>query len=143
MGRKYLVMLVLFLLLLTVPLVIGSCAEKAEKPTQIVKDVTAQEAFALIKENQGNPDFIIVDVRTPEEFADGHIENAVNIDFRSKGFKDKVVKLDKDKTYLIHCRSGNRSRGALDVMTELGFTEVYHLSAGIIGWQGAGLPIAK
>ena len=125
MKRQYPAMIAVLLLLVVGVMVTCSCAEKAiEIPnqhtiTQIIKDISAQEAFDLIQENQGNPDFVIVDVRTPQEFADGHIENAINIDFRSEAFRNEIDKLDKNKQYIIHCRSGSRSRGALNIMIEL------------------------
>ena len=147
MKREYLVILVLLLLVSTGVVSMGGCAEKAgpadQATTQIIKDVTAKEAYALIQENQGSADFIIIDVRTPEEFADGHIENAVNIDSRSETFESEIGTLDRDKAYLIYCRSGNRSRGALNLMVKLDFREVYHLSVGITGWQEEGLPTTK
>ena len=147
MRREYLVRLVLSLLVSIGAVLLCSCAEKAEVAnhvtTQIIKDVTAQEAYTLIQENQGNADFIIIDVRTHQEFADGHIENAINTDFHSETFKNEIDKLDRNKKYLIYCRSGNRSRGALNIMVELGFREVYHLSVGIIGWVDAGYPVIK
>ena len=147
MAMRYL--WVFALLLLTVSGVVSAvgCAEKAESPhnvvTQKIEDVNAQEAFTLIRENRDNTDFFIIDVRTPEEFAEGHIENAINIDFRSKSFNNGIGRLDRNKTYLIYCRSGNRSRGALDTMIELNFVEVYHLTAGIVGWLDEGFPVVK
>jgi len=114
-----------------------------EIPTQILEDITPQEAFTLIQENQNNPDFVIIDVRTPEEFAEGYIENAVNIDFRSETFLDELNKLDKNKTYVIYCRSGRRSGGALDIMAELNFKEVYNILDGINAWKEEGLPTTK
>ena len=108
--------------------------------TRIIEDITAEAAFDLIQENGDNPDFVILDVRTPGEFADGHIEKAVNIDFYAATFRDDVNKLAKDKTYLIYCRSGNRSGQALDIMDELAFQKVYNLSGGIRAWEAASLP---
>jgi len=143
MKRKYPVVLILSVLLATAALLTVGCAEESEAPTQTIKDVTAKEAFNLIQENKSDPKFIIVDVRTPQEFAEGHIENAINIDFRSDAFKDEVGNLDRTGKYLLYCRIGNRSRGALSVMTGLGFREVYHLSVGIIGWAEAGYPVTK
>ena len=136
------VMLILLVMAITPTMILG-CATKTEPPTQIAIDVTAQEAFNLIKENTNNPDFIIVDVRTPREFVDGHIENAINIDFNSGAFSDEISKLDRTKKYLVYCRSGNRSRGAVNEMTELAFEDIYHLYAGIIGWSKAGYPVTK
>jgi rhodanese-related sulfurtransferase len=106
-----------------------------------VYEVTSQEAFDLIQENQGNPDFIILDVRTSSEFQDGHIEGALNIDVNLVSFSEEVEQLDRNATYLVYCRSGNRSRTALATMEDLGFTRVYHLTNGITQWVGAGLPV--
>ncbi len=119
--------------------VVGGCAG-TEAPAQIIEDVTPQEAFTLIQESQNNPEFVILDVRTPEEFADGHIENAIIIDYYSETFRDDVNKLDKNKMYLIYCRSGNRSGSALNIMEELNFSEVYNMTGGIIQWNNEGLP---
>ncbi len=112
-----------------------------ETPTQIIENITPQEAFALIQDNQDNPDFVIIDVRTPEEFAEERIENAINLDFRSETFQDELNTLDKNKTYLIYCRSGGRSGSALDMMAELDFREVYKISGGIYAWKAEELPI--
>ena len=112
-----------------------------ETPTQIIEDITPQEAFNLIQENQDNPDFVIIDVRTPEEFAEEHIEDAINIDYRSETFQDELSQLDKNKTYLIYCRTGGRSGNALDMMAELDFSEVYNMLDGINQWKAEELPI--
>ena len=144
MKQKSLLKLIpLLLLVIMGGALTSSCAEKAEIRTQTIEDITAQEAFELIQENKNNPDFIIVDVRTPAEFNEGHIENALNVDFNSGNFESEIGKLDRDKKYLMHCRSGNRSRGALAVMVELDFKEVYHLYEGIIGWDKEGYPTIK
>lgn len=95
-----------------------------------------------MQEQKDNPSFVILDVRTPVEFVDGHIENAVNTDFLSSDFREEANKLDKDKTYLIHCRSGRRSSQALAVMNELGFIEVYDMG-GIVEWGKKGYPTTK
>ena len=97
----------------------------------------------LIQNNQGNMDFIIIDVRTPEEFSEAHIGNSINIDFYSETFREDLDRLDKGKTYFIYCRSGNRSGQAMQITKELGFKEVYNLSVGIKEWISAGLPIVK
>ncbi|UCB44107.1 MAG: rhodanese-like domain-containing protein [Dehalococcoidales bacterium] len=112
-------------------------------PSQTVGDITVQEAFDLIEQEQDNPDFVIIDVRTPSEYADGHLENAVNIDFRADDFEAIISELDKDKTYVIYCRTGVRSAGARDVMEELGFNEVYNVLEGIIGWVDAGFLVVE
>ncbi len=124
----------------------GSCTGEdietpvQETPAQIIENITPEEAFTLIQNNQNNPDFAIIDVRTPEEVASGYIANAINIDFHSPAFYEKISKLDKNKTYLIYCQSGNRSGKALDIMAELNFREVYNILGGILAWKAEGLP---
>ena len=115
----------------------------ASSQTQIIKDVTPQEAYSLIQENKTNPNFVILDVRTPREFAGGHIEGAINLDYNSSSFKDDLNALDKTKMYLVYCRTARRSRGALDMMRALEFREVYHMLGGIVGWTSEGLPTKK
>ena len=127
----------------------GSCvgSETAtpnqETPTRIIENITPPGAFTLIQDNEDNPDFVILDVRTQEEFAGGYMEDAINLDYYSETFRDGLNKLDKDKKYLIYCRSGGRSGNALNIMVELDFIEVYNMSGGIIIWDAEGLPTVK
>ena len=113
--------------------------------TQISESITPEEAFNLIQANQDNPDFIIIDIRTPAEFAEGHIENAINLDYQSDNFQGELNKLDKNKTYLIYytCACGGIDRKALDIMAELNFTEVYNISRGLDQWKAEGLPTVQ
>ena len=135
--------------LVTAVALVAGCADgetiapAEETATQIIEDITPQEAFTLMQDNEGNPSFVILDVRTAEEFASGYIENAINIDYYSDAFRDELDNLDKTKTYLIYCRSGRRSADALDIMTELDFREVYNMLGGIIDWQAEELPTTK
>jgi len=80
-----------------------------------------------------NSESVIIDVRTSQEFLEKNIDNSINIDFYSDDFKEKLNSLDKSKTYLIYCRSGNRSGKTLKIMKELGFMIVYDLKGGING----------
>ena len=131
---------------LVVPLVlISGCIGQGdtEQEEQLIVDVTPAVAYALIQENTENQDFVIIDVRTPEEYADGHIEKAINLDHYSETFKGELDKLDKDKTYLIYCRAGPLSRMALNIMEDLDFSEVYHIDDGIVEWEKLGFPIVK
>lgn len=141
MKQKFLLVFILSIMLVTGTMLISSCAEKVTKVPII--DIYPQEAFSLIKENIDNPDFVILDVRTPEEFSDGHIEDAINIDFNSQDFRDNINRLDRSKTYLVYCRTANRSRGAVNIMEELEFTQIYHILGGIVQWEKEGLPIIK
>lgn len=116
---------------------------KSETQTQIIENITPEETYILIQGNEDNLNFVILDVRTPEEFLGEHIENAVNLDYYSDTFRNDLDKLDKNKTYLIYCRSGSRSEKALNIMKELNFKEVYNVSGGIIKWKSEGLPTTK
>lgn len=79
---------------------------------------------------------VVIDIRTPGEVATGKItKDALEIDFYEDDFKNQLSSLDKEKTYLIYCRSGNRTRSAKEVMKELGFTQVYDLAGGISSWN--------
>ncbi len=103
------------------------------------ENVMAEEAFGLINENSGDPDFMIVDIRTPEEFEAERIEGAVNAaDFYATTFREDIDELDKDKTYLIYCRTGRRTGAAMTIMEELGFTKVYNMLGGISDWKQQG-----
>ena len=130
-------------LVTVVALMVGCAGSGTVTPTQAIKDITTQEAFDLIQENEGNADFVILDVRTAGEFAEGHVENALNIDYYSETFEDELNQLDKTKTYLVYCRSGGRSRSAVDIMEGLNFREVYHMLGGIVQWQAEEMPTSK
>jgi len=108
-----------------------------------VELLSPKDAYNLVQKNKGNRDFIILDIRTPEEFSSGHIEGAVNIDFRSDKFADELNKLDQNKTYFVYCRTGNRSYDAVSLMARFGFTSIIRLSDDITGWKSARLPIVK
>jgi rhodanese-related sulfurtransferase len=101
---------------------------------------TAAECYALIQENKSNPDFMILDMRTPAEYAGGHLENAVNIDYYEDDFEETLDSYDKNKTYLIYCRTANRSNAVMKIMQRLEFTEVYNMQGGINAWVNAGYP---
>jgi rhodanese-related sulfurtransferase len=83
----------------------------------------------------------VLDVRTPEEFAEGHLHNAVHINvLDSVAFMSRVQNLKKGRTYLLYCKSGRRSGKALVMMQEQGFKKLYHLDGGITAWKG---PVEK
>jgi len=149
MSLKNFMAFLLSISLVTGVMLTGACAGEEietpvqEAPAQIIKDITPQEASTLIKNNQDNPDFVILDVRTPEEFTEEHIAEAVNLNFYSETFRDELNQLDKNKTYLVYCRIGGRSRNALDIMKELNFREAYNMLGGILQWKAEGLPTTK
>jgi phage shock protein E len=86
-------------------------------------------------------DLVVLDVRTPEEFAEGHLAGAEILDFYRADFTDRLAELDQDVPYLLYCRSGNRSGQALAMMRELGFTDVTEIEGGVISWSQLGLPL--
>lgn len=98
------------------------------------RKISADQALGLIQANEGNPDFLILDVRTSSEYAAGHIEDAFNLDYYSPSFQNDLDMLDRDKTYLVYCRTGHRSGLTVDMMQYLGFEYVYDLSGGIEDW---------
>lgn len=105
-----------------------------------VKHVKSKEAADLIA--KGN--IIVLDVRTADEYSEGHIEGAQNIDFLDDAkFKTEAAKLDKTKTYLVHCQAGGRSTKSLEPLKALGFEHLIHLDDGFGGWKDANLPIKK
>lgn len=138
-SRKLGVLVFLGILVIGVALVGGWIKEKTA--TQTIKDISVKEAYDLMGKNKDNQSFIIIDVRTPQEFASEYIESAVNIDYYSEEFQNELNELDKEKTYLIYCLSGNRSGRALAIMKELGFREVYNMLGGIIQWKVEGYPL--
>jgi phage shock protein E len=86
---------------------------------------------------------VTLDVRTPGEFAEGYIEGARLIDFQSGNFENEIATLDKNATYAVYCRSGNRSGQAVKVMQDAGFTNVFNMNGGVIEWANAGLPLVR
>ncbi len=86
-------------------------------------------------------DLVVLDVRTPEEFAQGHLEGAVMLDFYRTDFAAELDKLDKDVPYLLYCRSGNRSGQTATIMSQLGFSDVADVDGGVVAWGEAGHPL--
>jgi rhodanese-related sulfurtransferase len=127
-------------LLLVLLLLSFSNPSWGDSKTNEIEDIDVSAAARLIEET---PDLVIIDIRTPGEFSQGHIPNAINIDFMAQDFKSKISVLDRKKTYLTHCQSGGRSGQSLSLFNELGFTRLRHLESGFAAWKKAGLPIEK
>jgi rhodanese-related sulfurtransferase len=83
----------------------------------------------------------LIDVRTVEEYAGGHITGSLNMDINNPGFKDNVLMLDRSKEYALYCASGVRSGKAADIMRQAGFKSVYTLTGGIKTWKDKGMPV--
>ena len=84
---------------------------------------------------------VVLDVRTPAEFAAGHIAGAIDIDLTAATFAGEAAKLDPQTPYLVYCHSGNRSAQAVAFLKQHGFKSIYELQGGIAAWQAAGLPV--
>jgi phage shock protein E len=84
---------------------------------------------------------VILDVRTPEEFAAGHIAGAVDLDLQGASFETDVAALEPETPYFVYCHSGNRSAQAIAYLQEQGFNSIFELDGGIGAWQTAGLPV--
>ncbi|MCR6493830.1 rhodanese-like domain-containing protein [Cellulomonas sp. P24] len=109
---------------------LAACSSGSSAVTEVTTS-TASEVLA-------KPGMSVIDVRTPAEFAQGHIQGAVNIDVEDPAFATNIGKLPKDKPYFVYCRTGNRSGVATAKMADLGFTQIYDLQGGITEWQNAG-----
>lgn len=114
-------------------LLLSSCGMSQSEKT-VLKPTAFQEKIAATE------NATILDVRTTEEFAGGHLENARNIDWTADGFDTKIEKLDKSNPYFVYCLSGGRSAVAAEHMRELGFKEVYEMDGGMMKWRSGGLP---
>jgi len=125
-------------LLLPLFIAVGCLSSASAADTNVIH-VNAQQAQQLLAQKQ----VVVLDVRTPKEFAGGHIAGATNINFRSPDFAKAITGLDTNKAYLVHCAVGGRSTQSLPTFEKLEFKSVYHLDGGIQAWEKAGLPVTK
>ena len=105
---------------------------------QQLKQITSTEAVKMINKNT-----VVLDVRTAEEFNQGHIKGATNIDIRQPNALDKIVKLNPNAIYIVHCRTNHRSAIAVEHMLAKGFKHIYQITDGFNGWSQNKLPITK
>ena len=103
-------------------------------------DIKVLDAHELMN-NSSKLEFVILDVRSPGEYSEEHIASAENIDYNSKIFKSEIDKMDRNKKYLVYCRTGHRSSNTVKIKIELGFTDIHNLSGGIKKWKEEGLPL--
>jgi rhodanese-related sulfurtransferase len=126
---------VLCLIIVVVALV--SCqAQQKEQSVMLVKPTVFSEKMA---EHKGQ----VVDVRTPMEYRQGYIKDAVNIHLYDKDFEQRIEKLDKAEPVYVYCKVGGRSAEAVEIMKEKGFTNIVELDGGMDAWTEAKKPVAK
>ena len=125
-------------------LLFAGCASGAAVQTSAGPTATAIPAAGSTLDAAGFaaalkvPGTVLLDVRTPAEFASGHLPGAINLDFEAADFATAAAALDPGKTYALYCRSGNRSGQAMAQLRTAGFTSLYHLGGGIGAWTAAG-----
>jgi len=142
MNRRGLGLLALGVALLMLSLQGGLFGRSSARPENKLEDISVRDAAALIQSKKGEPNFVILDVRTPQEFFGERLEDAINLDYYGVNFRESLAQLDKGKIYLVYCRTGRRSRLTLMIMKELGFTEAYNVLGGIVQWETEGLPLS-
>lgn len=106
-----------------------------------VKNEDVAKVEELIKTGK----YTIIDVRTKEEFDAGHIKGALNFDYYSDDFEEQVEEQlkDKNKPYIVYCRSGMRSLYSADILKDLGYTDITNMKGGFLAWQNAGKPVVE
>ncbi|MCS6974544.1 MAG: rhodanese-like domain-containing protein [Cyclobacteriaceae bacterium] len=107
------------------------------------QNITTLDVAQFEKQLKEKADKIILDVRTPEEYSDGHIPGSVMIDYYKSDFRQQINKLDKTKPVFVYCASGVRSSSAAKILVQSGFTQVFNLQGGINAWYRSGKPIER
>lgn len=119
---------------ITLAVILTGCAQESNSVDLTVAEFSAKSQEAGV---------ISLDVRTAQEFAEGHLKNAININVESGNFENEIANLDKTATYAVYCRSGRRSAVAVDLMQKAGFTNLFNLDGGVIDWSASGYPLVK
>lgn len=130
--------IIVLVLVVTVGLVFGTYKIMEPKNQSISSTISPQEAITMLNDDN----VVLIDIRTAEEYVAGYIEGAKNIDFYSSNFIQEISKLDKNKKYLIYCRSGSRTNIALNMFEDLGL-EAQDIRGGILAWQSQRLPLTS
>jgi len=113
-------------------LLFTGCAGPSNHQTNTYRQITMDEAVTMMAQETG---YIILDVRRPDEFAVGHIPNAINVPNESIGTSDIPELPDKDQLIMVYCRSGRRSKEASEKLVKLGYTNIVEFG-GILDWKG-------
>lgn len=129
------------IVLLTLLMVTVGCGGGTEAVTDraVIETISPAAASGLVESAPAG--LVVLDVRTPGEFAAGHLAGAVNLDIYAATFADDLAALDREAPYLLYCRTDNRSGQVREMMRSLGFREVHEIDGGIVNWAEAGLPV--
>jgi thioredoxin 1 len=131
---------ILFIILLASVVHMLSCQNSAHSQGMTKQTISVEE---FDKKLSATAEAQLTDVRTPEEYTNGHLKNAANIDYSSSDFENQLGKLDKSKPVMVYCLSGGRSSNAANKMQDMGFIQVYNMDGGIMKWNSSGKPIEK
>jgi phage shock protein E len=135
-AKILITVIILVSLAIGVYLIAGSDTSKDTVTKAVDATITSNtEPLMMQQEMEGR---ILLDIRTPEEFSSGHLPLAENIDFYEQDFQARIQELDRNASYTLYCRSGNRTSQALRMMQAMGFTDVTELGGGVLAWQAAG-----
>jgi rhodanese-related sulfurtransferase len=118
-------------------LLIVACGQGSSQSSQVLSPADFEKKVSSIT------DKTVLDVRTADEYKEGHLAGAIMIDFYKDDFKANLAKLDKNKPVFVYCAAGGRSGSAREVMEEMGFKQVYDLKGGMNAWRKAGKPVTK
>lgn len=127
------------LLIAFISIVTLGCKESTKVQEAEVELITVEEMDSLLELGKVQ----LIDVRTPNEYNDGHIEGAVNIDYRNENFEELISKVDKSKPVAVYCGRGGRSGKCSAFMKKAGFTKIYDLDGGITEWKFKGKSVVK
>ena len=116
--------------------------QKEKNSITVSEDIFPAEAWKLISKNRGKDNLIIIDVSTPKEYKDLHLEGAINVSILSWFFKARLDTMDRKMTYIVYCKVGARSKAAKKIMELLGFQNIYNVIGGTLLWEEEGLPFA-
>ncbi|MFC5044556.1 rhodanese-like domain-containing protein [Aquimarina hainanensis] len=118
-------------------LLLVNCNTTPQKDTAVIKVISVEEMTSLLEAEKVQ----LIDVRTPREYASGHIEGAINIDVNDKDFEKKIQQIDKSKPVAVYCKRGRRSNKCATYMEKAGYTKVYDLKGGLTKWTYEGKPV--
>ncbi|MEN8187963.1 MAG: rhodanese-like domain-containing protein [Bacteroidota bacterium] len=136
-----------FIIIIFTSTLVGCAQNTKEKNTIHTTEVSEKDkVINLISPEELNKklgEITLIDIRTPQEFSEGHLKNAANINLFDPNFIQKMNKFDKSKVLYIYCRSGNRTSSAAKKLAEIGFVKIYDLQGGILNWRKNNMEVIK